>query len=106
MGFNVDQASELYDPENQTGYKKFVLTSSTVPLRTNFAVGVIRGGKWRDIRLITHCSTFLSSDEVHLTPILPPHCGVLQLRPSFSHLVIPKAEKEGEAKGSNLDASI
>eukprot|EP01102_Stenamoeba_stenopodia_P012236 TRINITY_DN3836_c0_g1_i2.p1 TRINITY_DN3836_c0_g1~~TRINITY_DN3836_c0_g1_i2.p1 ORF type:complete len:696 (-),score=215.08 TRINITY_DN3836_c0_g1_i2:75-2162(-) len=81
MGFSVDKSSELYDPENTTGYKKFVLTSSTVPLRTNFAVGVIRG------------------DEVHLTPILPPNCGVLQMRPSFSHLVVPKAEKEVDQKG-------
>ena len=48
MDFNVEKASKYYDAESEADEvrKKFTLASSTIPLQTNYAVGVLKDGNF------------------------------------------------------------
>eukprot|EP01103_Thecamoeba_quadrilineata_P019831 TRINITY_DN8221_c0_g1_i1.p1 TRINITY_DN8221_c0_g1~~TRINITY_DN8221_c0_g1_i1.p1 ORF type:complete len:405 (+),score=56.70 TRINITY_DN8221_c0_g1_i1:32-1246(+) len=72
------ERDENYNKEDNSGYDKFILTSTNIPLKTNYAVGVIR------------------SNELHITPISPPNAGIYQFRPQFDYL--DRSRKEGDTE--------
>eukprot|EP01112_Ceratiomyxa_fruticulosa_P005865 TRINITY_DN1669_c0_g1_i3.p1 TRINITY_DN1669_c0_g1~~TRINITY_DN1669_c0_g1_i3.p1 ORF type:complete len:653 (-),score=123.96 TRINITY_DN1669_c0_g1_i3:176-2134(-) len=76
MDFPPNNTPQFSNDDNPLKPSKFTLTSNQIQLRTNFAVGVVRG------------------EELHLTPI---H-NVIQLRPSFEHIDKIDEENKKNAK--------
>jgi len=72
--YDLNVQSSNYDEDTDVPINKFVLSSHPVPPKTNYAVGVLRGG------------------HLHLTPI----SAVCRMRPSFDHLDQAAAELKKE----------
>lgn len=64
MEFEVNTRSEHFDADTGQEYTSFCLSSTSVPVKANYAVGILRG------------------NQLHLTPLW----NMLQLRPSFQHI--------------------
>ncbi|KAL9644753.1 hypothetical protein ABK040_012407 [Willaertia magna] len=64
MDFELNTRGEHYNPDNSQEHSTFSLTSNPVPVKSNYAVGILRG------------------NQLHLTPLW----NILQLRPSFQHI--------------------
>ncbi|KAG2382209.1 hypothetical protein C9374_005411 [Naegleria lovaniensis] len=64
MEFEVNTRSEHFDSDTGQEYSSFSLSSTSVPVKANYAVGILRG------------------NQLHLTPLW----NMLQLRPSFQHI--------------------
>jgi DNA-directed RNA polymerase-3 subunit RPC5 len=85
MQFEVPTTGAHVDSENDHGMNSLTLTSTNVPLKTNYAVGVIRG------------------NDLHITALQ----NIIKFEPSMTHLeggftgserVIERAEKEKKEK--------
>eukprot|EP01111_Echinosteliopsis_oligospora_P015749 TRINITY_DN6320_c0_g1_i1.p2 TRINITY_DN6320_c0_g1~~TRINITY_DN6320_c0_g1_i1.p2 ORF type:complete len:280 (-),score=87.76 TRINITY_DN6320_c0_g1_i1:987-1826(-) len=70
MSFELDKEGENFDSDNSNAPPSLLLSSSVIPHKTNYAIGVFRG------------------DELHLTPLTT----IYQFRPTFPY--IDKAEEE------------
>ena len=88
MDFEVNTRSEHYNNDNSQEYATFSLGSTSVPVKANYAVGILRG------------------NQLHLTPMW----NMLQMRPAFQHInegystgkskiIRKKKGEEGSAEG-------
>jgi len=72
-----------YDQSADFPISTMKMKSSSIPLQTNYAVGILREG------------TMGERDQLHLTPVRQ----VVQMRPSFSHIDAQDAVKEEKTGG-------
>ncbi|EFC40021.1 predicted protein [Naegleria gruberi] len=95
MDFEVNTRSEHYNTDSGQEYSTFSLSSTSVPVKANYAVGILRG------------------NQLHLTPLW----NMLQLRPGFQHIndgystgkskvVRKKKGEEGEENGDKKNEAV